>query len=78
MPLYEYRCNNCMSLIQVTRSYNERETDIICPKCDHKIPHARGIPCQEERCPVCGAKMLREGPYHHRLLMEKRQRRGDP
>ena len=46
MPLYEYRCNNCMSLIQVTRSYTERETDIICPKCDRKtsrVYHAPGM-----------------------------------
>jgi hypothetical protein len=31
-----------------------------------------GIPCQDERCPKCGAKMLREGSYHHDLLEKKR------
>jgi hypothetical protein len=25
----------------------------ICPNCGAKIPHRRGIPCQEERCPGC-------------------------
>jgi len=43
----------------------------ICPKCGEKIAHRRGIPCQEERCPSCGAKLLREGSYHHQLFKEK-------
>ena len=43
----------------------------ICPKCEEKIPHSRGIPCQDEHCPKCGAKMLREGSYHHDLLEKK-------
>jgi len=47
----------------------------ICPKCEERIAHRRGIPCQQERCPACGAKMLREGSYHHQLLMEKRARK---
>ena len=42
-----------------------------CPKCGEKIAHRRGTPCQEERCPGCGAKLLREGSYHHRLFQEK-------
>jgi len=46
----------------------------ICPKCDEKITHSSGIPCDEERCPKCGAKMLREGSYHHTLLLEKREK----
>ncbi len=44
----------------------------ICPKCDEKITHSNGVPCQEEHCPECGAKMLREGSYDHNLLLEKR------
>lgn len=46
--------------------------ECVCPKCDVVIPHRRGVPCQEERCPECGAKMLRVGSEHHRLLLEKR------
>lgn len=49
--------------------------DCICPKCGEKTPHKRGIPCQEERCPKCGAKMLREGSYHHELLEKKRAKK---
>ena len=43
-----------------------------CPKCDRKFPHMRGVPCQEQRCPDCGAKLMREGSYHHELLEKKR------
>jgi predicted DNA-binding protein (UPF0251 family) len=46
----------------------------ICPKCDKRIPHKQGIPCQEEQCPDCGRKMMREGSFHHRKLMEKRKK----
>lgn len=45
----------------------------VCPKCDERIRHRRGTPCQEEHCPSCGAKMLREGSYHHRLFLEKQR-----
>ena len=43
----------------------------ICPKCGERIAHQRGSPCQEERCPECGAKMLREGSYHNGLRKRK-------
>jgi hypothetical protein len=28
-----------------------------CPKCSHKEPHTRGIPCSEKKCPKCGLPM---------------------
>jgi hypothetical protein len=43
----------------------------ICPKCGGKVAHRRGIPCQEERRPACGARLLREGSHQHRLFQEK-------
>ena len=54
----------------------------ICPKCGETIAHRRGISCQEEHCPACGAKLLREGSYHHQLFLKKqaskRQKKLDP
>ena len=44
MPTYEYRCNKCMSYIQVSRSYNETETDVICPKCNLKSSRIYSAP----------------------------------
>jgi predicted amidophosphoribosyltransferase len=49
----------------------------VCPKCDKKIPHIKSVPCQEQRCPNCGAKMLREGSHHDQLRQQKRQRGKD-
>jgi len=46
--------------------------ECFCPKCGDHVPHTRGRPCQEERCPQCGAKMMRKGSYHHELLEKKR------
>ena len=45
-----------------------------CPKCDYRAPHKRGVPCQEERCPHCGAKLIREGSYHDDLLKKRHNR----
>ncbi|MCI0506930.1 MAG: ferredoxin [Gammaproteobacteria bacterium] len=47
----------------------------VCPKCGVSIAHRDGVPCQEERCPACGAKLLREGSEHHRLFLEKQTRK---
>lgn len=45
--------------------------ECICPKCEARTPHHQGVPCQDERCPACGAKMLRVGSGHHALWMQK-------
>ncbi|MEA1051006.1 ferredoxin [Lamprobacter modestohalophilus] len=44
-----------------------------CPKCEYRAEHQRGVPCQDERCPHCGAKLIREGSHHDALLQQKRQ-----
>jgi len=32
----------------------------VCPQCGQRSPHERGVPCNEQRCPACGAAMNRE------------------
>lgn len=46
----------------------------ICPKCAERIVHKRGRPCQEEKCPKCDSRMMREGSFHHQKLEEKRKK----
>jgi hypothetical protein len=37
----------------------------ICVKCGFKSNKKPGLPCMEEKCPQCGAVLLREGGDHH-------------
>ncbi len=32
----------------------------VCPDCGEKVPHKRGVPCVDMKCPKCGASMIRE------------------
>jgi hypothetical protein len=32
----------------------------ICPSCGHRQAHRIGVPCLNEKCPKCGAQMIRE------------------
>ena len=44
----------------------------ICPHCNTKVPHQRGVPCRERNCPECGKIMIRENSYHHQLYLKKK------
>jgi len=46
--------------------------ECVCPKCETRIAHTNGVPCQKERCPECNAKMLRAGSEHHDLWLKKK------
>lgn len=35
------------------------EGECICPSCGKRVPHQRGIPCYEQKCPNCGKDMTR-------------------
>ena len=32
----------------------------VCPQCGRRLPHQRGMPCVERRCPNCGIAMTRQ------------------
>lgn len=53
---------------------NGEETcgNCICPECGEKLPHAKGVPCKEVKCPACGVKMMREGSKHHQELLNSK------
>jgi len=36
--------------------------ECVCPGCGHKIPHLRGSPCFEVKCPECNTYMTRAKP----------------
>ncbi len=52
--------------------------ECICPKCETRVAHQRGVRCQEEHCPECGAKMVRVGSDDYQLWLKKRQSRTTP
>ncbi len=32
----------------------------VCPNCSEKMAHQVGVPCDDQKCPKCGAAMTRE------------------
>lgn len=49
----------------------------ICVRCNTRIPHQKGIPCRQNKCPDCGKTLLREGSYHHQLYVQKKKEKED-
>jgi len=36
------------------------EGECVCPKCNTTVPHQRGTPCYERKCPNCGSPLTRK------------------
>jgi hypothetical protein len=34
--------------------------ECVCPSCGTTAPHQVGIPCYQQKCPKCGAPMVRK------------------
>lgn len=32
----------------------------VCPSCGKQVPHVRGTPCYQHKCPNCGTQMTRQ------------------
>ena len=43
----------------------------VCMKCGYSASKRAGIPCLDERCPTCGAALVREGGAHHQQSLKK-------
>ena len=49
------------------------EGNCICPKCDLRIPHTPGVPCNSKLCPECNIRMIRENSEYHKTILKKRK-----
>ncbi len=46
----------------------------VCVKCGYRAPKKQGVPCKEEKCPNCGAVLLREGGEHYIKAMQNKNK----
>ena len=37
MPMYKYKCENCGETKYLLRSIKDRDNEVICDKCHHKM-----------------------------------------
>lgn len=42
-----------------TRRMTKRDEGCVCPSCGVVTPHPLAGPCNRQKCPRCGAKMVR-------------------
>jgi len=49
----------------------DKHTYCICPDCDIKIPHKKGVPCRENICVRCNRPMMKEDSIPHREALRR-------
>lgn len=47
----------------------------VCLKCGYSISKRRGVPCLDEKCPKCGAVLVRKGGAHYFNANKTKNRR---
>jgi len=57
--------------------FSDNKGYCICVRCNTRVPHKKGVPCRQNKCPDCGKIMLREGGYHHNLYLQKKKDKED-
>ncbi len=45
---------------EALRRQENTEEWCVCVKCNHRVPHRKGVPCRDIECPECDAKMVKE------------------
>ena len=69
-------CGYCKSTKHMRKKGRQHKMgpigECVCPKCEMRITHRRGVPCQEERCPRCQVRMLRVDSDDYQLWMKKK------
>ncbi len=45
----------------------------ICPKCDYKVSHQAGVPCNSLLCPHCDIRMIKEDSEHYQNILKQRK-----
>jgi hypothetical protein len=53
--------------------HRRRQRTCVCIECGEMARHKTGNPCGEEKCPVCGAYMVRIGSYRFRQWQKERK-----
>jgi putative FmdB family regulatory protein len=38
MPIYSYRCRQCGHRFEMLRGMNEKDSELVCPKCGTRAP----------------------------------------
>ncbi len=46
----------------------------VCMKCGYSAPKRAGVPCLDERCPTCGAALVREGGAHYQQSVKNKNK----